>query len=91
MYGLPRCVQSTQSETLQAVDVVVRACSFRLRLACKAFWTGLDSTSAYWAEVSIELPAGVNQDRRPSLQYVKQGLGSSARSVGIAIKQDWAC
>ena len=40
MYALPRCVRSTQSETLQAVKVFVLACRWRLRLACKDFWRG---------------------------------------------------
>ena len=65
----------------------MNACSCRLGLACKAFWRGLDSRSAYWAKVCIELP---KRDRRPSLQYLKQGLGSSVHSVEIIINEDQA-
>ena len=66
----------------------VHACSCRLRLACKAFWRDLDSTSAYWADVCIELPAVVDWWDRPSIHYLKQGLGSFARSVNISITED---
>ena len=66
----------------------MHVCGFRLRLACKAFWRELDSTSAYWVEVYTELPAGFKWWNRPSIQYLKQGLGSSAHSVTISVDED---